>query len=152
AVGEVALDPLGGVRAHVELEHTVAQLGREGGGAEEIRLEIQEDGRRGDVPLFVDMEEEQVDLQEGEEPRLEVANDVEDGQRRECGLAVLDLVEEVGGDFLDANAAVLVRVVEGEIDVGEQAPPDAAAGDGEIELGRGPQPCVEGELRRDLAV
>src|SRR5439155_1590241 len=96
-----------------------------------------------DVEGLVDLEDQQVDLEEGEQLRGEGAVHVEDRQGREGDVAVLRFVEEVGDELLDAHAPVLVRVVQVEVDLGEQAAADAGPGHRQVQLGRRPQPRLE---------
>ena len=70
---------------------------------------------------------------------------VEDGERRQQlgrALGVHRLVEEVLRQLGQAHLAVLVRVVQVEVDFGEDAAGDAGARDAQVQFGRRRQPDV----------
>ena len=103
----------------------------------DVEVDQRDVGR--DVEFLVDREQEQVDLQEREQLGEDLAVHVEHGERREQlrrAVGVHRLVEEVLGQLLQPDLAVLVRVVQVEVDLGEDAAGDARPGDAEVELGR----------------
>ena len=107
--------------------------------------------RIGDLEFLVQFKEAEVDLQEREQLGRDLAGDVEYRQRREEALrrlGSLELIDEVGEQLIETDSAVAVIVEQVEVDVDEDAAADAAAGDAEVQFGRGPQTAVEGEFGR----
>ena len=135
-VGGIALEPLVGELAHVELQDAIRQFGRERGDTRERDVEIDDRDLGSDVELLVDLEQHQVDLEIREQLGVDTAGDVEHGKRRECRAAVVELVQEVGGEFRQAHLAVVVRVVQVEVDFGEDAAADPGLGHHQVDFRR----------------
>ena len=137
-VSGVALEPLVGELAHVELQHATGEFGRQRRDPRERNIEADERDLGRDVEFLVDLEQHQIDLQVREQLRVEPAGDVEHGQWRERRAAVVGLVQEVGRQLGQPNLAVVVRVVQVEVDLGEDAAADAGLGHHQVDFrGRG---------------
>ena len=146
-VDRVVVLPLRGEFTHVDLQHTVADVAGQRGHAGERDLEVHQRDRWRDVEFLLDLEQEQVDLEEGEQLGVQLAGDVEHGQRRQRRLAVLHLVEHVVDNLGDAHAPVMVVVEEIEEDIGKDAAGHAGARHAQVELGGGRQATAESDLR-----
>ena len=147
-VAFVALEALVGELAHVQAQHAVGELVGERRHARERDLEVEQLDLGRDRELEVERDEQQVDLEVGEQLQEQPPRDVENRQGRQHRLAVAELVQEVVGDLVEPDPAVLVRVVQEHEGLEADAQPDPGLGEADVELGRGRD--ARGELEDRL--
>ena len=138
----VALQSLLSELAHIQLQHAAGQLAGQRWNPRERDVEIDQRDLRRDVPFLVDREQQQIDFQVREQLGIQPPVHVEYRQRRQDRAAVTGFVQEVRGQFVQADFAVFVRIVQVEIDLGENPAAHARFGRHQVDLGR----------RRDAAV
>ena len=146
AVARVAVQAVDRVRADVELQRAVAQVGAEDRRPVEAQIEAEHLDLGRDRKLVLDLEEPEVDDQVGEQLERQAAVEVEDRQRCEARLVAAQLVVDRIDQLADVNRAVVVGVEEVEADERGALQLDAGARDGDVQLGRHAQVEFEEQL------
>ena len=105
-------------RQHITGSRRQDLCGRESAGGRSLDFEVQQVGPR-DLVLFVYLEQQQVHLDERDQPRIDPAANIKDMNRSQ---------REVLGQLAPTNTTVAIVVMQVEIDAGEDPAPHSRFG------------------------
>src|SRR5262249_51625859 len=99
--------------ADIDQEVAVGLFGGQNRRPEEVDGEVGQRDGIGNLESLVDREESEIDLHKREQFGRYLPSHVEHGQRRQetfCDVGCLQLVQEIAGQFIEADPAVVIGV------------------------------------------